>query len=290
MTRFSYDLAPDWVTSEKCVMTDSGWVGVDTGEIYVAIPRGLSKSGAGDVLGGQFSASSLGTSVPFSVSVDFNEYVDVTAGASIVVTATAGGNITLYAAAGQTGVSRVVFAKQVNQTTNQNTSGVAATLSIGAQTIGGTIVDSASSVKATGVLTLSANPLNNETVTIDGKVYTFKTTLTNTDGFVKVGSSTEDSLANLIAAINLSGKAGTNYATATTLHSTVSASDVDSNPLNALITAKTAGTAGNSLATTETLTNGSFGGATLSGGVAPVATTKTISAPIATAMGTCVVA
>lgn len=289
MGLFTYDSPPAWVTEEKCVLTDAGWVGVTTGEIYVAIPRGLSKAGSGDVLAVAFALSAQAISTPLSVTVHFNEKVDVTAGASIVVTATAGGNITLYAAAGQSNTSSVVFNKQVDTVTNQNASGVAATLSIGAQTLGGTIVDSGSAVAATGTLTITANPLNNETVVIGGKTYTFKDTLTNTDGFVQVGIDAAASLANLGSAINLTGNAGVQYAAATTLNASVTASDLDGNPLNLLLTAKTAGTAGNSVGTTETLTNGSFGGATLSGGVAAVATSKVISAGIASAAGTDVV-
>src|SRR5574343_1518276 len=109
MVRWSYDSPPDWVTDEKCILTDSGWVGVTTGEIYVAIPKGLSKSGAGDVLSVAFANSTQAVSTPLSVTVYFNELVTVTAGASIVVTASAGGNVTLYAAAGQTGVNAVVL-------------------------------------------------------------------------------------------------------------------------------------------------------------------------------------
>jgi hypothetical protein len=72
----------------------------------------------------------------------------------------------------------------------------------------------------------------------------------------------------LAAAINLAAGAGTTYAAATTLHPTVSAVGGAS---TVVLSAKTAGTAGNAIATTETLTNGSFGGATLSGGVSSVA-------------------
>lgn len=288
MTRWTYDSPPDWVTDEKCVMTDAGWVGVTTGEIYVAIPRALSKSGAGDVLSVAFANSTQAVSTPLSVTVYFNELVTVTAGASIVVTASAGGNVTLYAAAGQTGVNAVVFNKQVDNVTNQNATATPASLSIAAQTIGGTIVDTNSAIAATGTLTLTGQPLNNETVVIGSKTYTFKTTPTNTDGFVAIGADAATSLVNLLQAINLGNGAGTAYAAATTLNADVTASDLDGDPLNILLTAKTAGTAANSTATTETLTNGSFGGATLSGGVAAVATTKTISAGVASAAGTCV--
>ena len=52
-------------------------------------------------------------------------------------------------------------------------------------TLSGSLLDGMSAgntVKATGTLTLTANPLNTETVTIDGKVYTFQTSMTDVDG------------------------------------------------------------------------------------------------------------
>lgn len=117
---------------------------------------------------------------------------------------------------------------------------------------------------ATGVLTLTANAGNAETVTIGGKVYTFQTVLTNVDGNVLIGATASASIDNLIAAINLGAGAGTTYAAATTLHPSVSASAGAGDTMD--VKAKTPGAAGNSIATTETLANGSFGAATLTGG------------------------
>ena len=119
-------------------------------------------------------------------------------------------------------------------------------------------------VAATGVLTLTGNALNSQTVTIDTKVYTFQTTLTNVDGNVLIGATASDSLDNLIAAITLGAGAGTTYATSTTEHPTVTAAAGAGDTMD--VTAKTAGTSGNSIATTETLTNGSWANATLTGG------------------------
>lgn len=118
--------------------------------------------------------------------------------------------------------------------------------------------------KAAGTLTLVGTPLNSETVTIGGKVYTFQTVLTNVNGHVLIGATLSASLANLGAAINLGAGAGTTYAAATTLHPTVSALPPIGSAL--LVYAKVGGVAGNLIATTETLTNGSFGAATLLGG------------------------
>lgn len=122
-------------------------------------------------------------------------------------------------------------------------------------------------VAATGTLTLTANAANDETVTLDTKVYTFKDTLTDTDCYVKVGTDAEESLDNLVAAITLGSGVGTVYAASCTLHPTVTA--VDGTGTTVDVTAKVRGTDGNSIATTETLANGSFGGGTLSGGVQP---------------------
>lgn len=104
---------------------------------------------------------------------------------------------------------------------------------------------------AQGTLTLALNVANGETVTIDTKTYTFETVLTDVDGNVLIGATASDSLDNLIAAINLDTGAGTLYATSTTLHPTVSAAAGAGDTMVA--NAKTVGTDGNSIATTETL-------------------------------------
>lgn len=120
-------------------------------------------------------------------------------------------------------------------------------------------------VKATGTLATTGQPLNGETVTLNGKVYTFQTVLTNSNGNVLIGATTEDTYDNLIAAVNLAAGAGTLYAAATTLHPTISASE--GTGTDVLFTAKEAGAAGNALTTTEAATNASFANATLTGGV-----------------------
>jgi uncharacterized protein len=135
-----------------------------------------------------------------------------------------------------------------------------------------TVVDNGA-VAAKGTLTLSANVQNNETVTIGAKTYTFQTVLTNIDGNVKIGATASDSLDNLIAAINLTAGSGSLYATATTIHPTVSAAvAVDD---RVALTAKSAGFAGNSIATTETLQNGSFAAPTLTDGLGGAGATVT---------------
>jgi len=127
------------------------------------------------------------------------------------------------------------------------------------------IVAADASVAATGVLTLSGNAANTNTVTIGSKVYTFQTALTNVDGNVLIGGSASASIDNLVAAITLGAGAGTTYAAAMTLHPTVTAAAGAGDTMDA--TAKTAGTAGNAIATTETLGSGVWGAVTLTGGV-----------------------
>lgn len=118
-------------------------------------------------------------------------------------------------------------------------------------------------ISARGTLTGSANFSNGETVTIDTKVYTFQTILTNFDGNVFIGAALADSLDNIRAAINLDAGSGTLYAAATIVHPTVSATDT-ATTLEA--NAKTPGTGGNSIVTTDTAGFASWGGGTLSGG------------------------
>jgi len=123
------------------------------------------------------------------------------------------------------------------------------------------------SAAATGNLTLTANVTDSDQVLIDAKTYTFETVLTNVDGNVLIGATASDSIDNLIAAITLGAGSGTLYAAATTLHPTVTAAAGVGDTMDA--TAKTAGTAGNTIATTDPTDSGgvmSWGAATLTGG------------------------
>lgn len=128
-------------------------------------------------------------------------------------------------------------------------------------------------VKATETLTVSSQPNNSDAVTVDGKVYTFQTVLTDVDGNVLIGATTEDSQDNLVAAVNLGTGKGTKYAASMTLHPTVSAADGAGTTL--IATAKTAGDAGNSIVVLES-TGGvrmSWGAGTLSGGTPKITNT-----------------
>jgi len=119
---------------------------------------------------------------------------------------------------------------------------------------------------ASGVLTLAANVINTEIVTIDAKVYTFQTVLTNVDGNVLIGAAATDSIDNLIAAITLGAGSGTLYAALTTLHPTVTAVAGAGDTMDAF--AKTGGVAGNSIVSTEGSATASWAAATLLGGLA----------------------
>lgn len=119
-------------------------------------------------------------------------------------------------------------------------------------------------VAASGTLTGSVNFADTETVTIDTTVYTFTSPFVDAAFNVAVGVDLATSLANLKAAINLEAGAGTLYGTATTIHPTCNATASDSTTID--VEANDTGTPGNSIATTDTAANASWGGSTLSGG------------------------
>lgn len=130
------------------------------------------------------------------------------------------------------------------------------------------------SVAATATLTLTGLPLNNETITVGARTYTFQDVLTNVNGNIKIGATAAETITNIVAAINLGTGSGTKYAAATVLHPTASAADGTGNTV--VFTAKTAGAAGNALASTDTLTNGSFSADTFAGGADSAAAASTV--------------
>lgn len=71
------------------------------------------------------------------------------------------------------------------------------------------------------VLENVTTPNNNDTVTIDTVVYTFKTVLTAAARDVLIGGNATNAFRNLHHAINASGEPGTDYSAATTAHPTV---------------------------------------------------------------------
>lgn len=129
----------------------------------------------------------------------------------------------------------------------------------------------AANVAALGTLTFAGNAADGETVTIGATVYTWETGALDAPFKVKVGASAAASIVNLVAAINLTGTPGTEYAAGTTIHPDVSAVDGAGDTIVA--TAKVKGQKGNLIATTETMTNGSWGGVTLASGAGRAFTT-----------------
>jgi len=265
--------------------TAKGWAHPRTLEVLETVSNLLSRGSANSVQKVEFlTPPTRGGSV--AVQVSWNGSVSVPAGSSIVVTSTQAGiaSVTLYAAA-QTG-SRIIYKKQVDNTTDVVVADKPGAWSIEAQTIGGSITDLNTATYAQTALTATTNVANGDTVTIGAKTYTFQTTLTNVDGNVTIGATAQASLNNLANAINLSGLAGTDYAAAMTVHPT--ATMVSCDGLVLTLKAKTAGTGGNSLASTETSTALSFPGATFNSGTPATAnrtTTKTVSAGVASAAG-----
>jgi hypothetical protein len=103
--------------------------------------------------------------------------------------------------------------------------------------------------KAQGTLTLDTQPLDGDNFTVHAKTYTLQSTLTNFDGNIQIGSTLADTQANIVSAFNLSGTAGVDYAALMTAHPTVDIADFIND--KAILTAKTSGAAGNSIATTS---------------------------------------
>jgi|ADGO01.1.fsa_nt_gi hypothetical protein len=117
---------------------------------------------------------------------------------------------------------------------------------------------------ASQTLTFAGNGADGETVTIGAKTYTLQSSLTDSDGNVQLGANAEETIDNLVAAINLDDGAGTRYAASMTLHPTARA--VKSSSSTLVARAKTPGTGGNALVTTDTVANASWGDSTMTGG------------------------
>ena len=120
-------------------------------------------------------------------------------------------------------------------------------------------------VAAEGTLTFTGQPLDTETVTLGATTYTFQTVLVDAADNVLIGVDLDTSLDNLKAAVGLEAGVGTLFGTGTVINPDALLFDLV--PGQKLARARTAGAAGNAIVSTETLTNGSWGGATLSGGL-----------------------
>jgi hypothetical protein len=122
-------------------------------------------------------------------------------------------------------------------------------------------------VAASGTLTSTADITHDgDVITVDAKVYTFKTALTPTEGEILIGGSAAAALDNFKSAVNHTGTPDTDYKCAA-VHPTVTAT-TNTNTTQ-LIVANTSGSAGNGIATTVTGGSGhlSWGGTSLAGGV-----------------------
>jgi hypothetical protein len=135
-------------------------------------------------------------------------------------------------------------------------------------------------VASQGTLTIAEPVTDGDEFTIDTTVYTLKTTPAAAYD-IAIGADEAATKVNIVAAINASGTAGVEYFAGTLIHPTVTATTflVD----DCVLTAKTAGVAGDSIVTAETgqgFTHISnvFDGATLgttTAGVDPVASNLT---------------
>lgn len=143
------------------------------------------------------------------------------------------------------------------------------------ETIGSTTPDDdtfleAALISAEGTFTMTNLPSATETVTVgtsDGStaaVYKFVSSLSAAFD-VLIGSTIAETAENLVAAINKGDGEGTVFGTGTTANVDVSAEQLPSNQVK--VGALIAGSAGNSIASTETCANASWTGTTLSGGL-----------------------
>jgi hypothetical protein len=125
-------------------------------------------------------------------------------------------------------------------------------------------------VRASTFYTIDADAdiTDGETLVIAGKTYTFQTTLTDTDGNVYTDGTHEVSRANLVAAINLTGTAGTDYADSMTRNGSVFA--VDDGVDKVTVYAHVPGTIGNTIPVTVGTSAAAVDNATLEGGTGNV--------------------
>lgn len=119
--------------------------------------------------------------------------------------------------------------------------------------------------------TSTSNPgVAPETATIGGKTYSFVDVLSETNGAAAIanqvlfGSDTASALDNFKLAINGGATVGTNYSTGTTANANVTAT-TNTNTTQ-LCVAIVPGVAGNSIATTETMSQGSWTSTVMAGG------------------------
>lgn len=119
-------------------------------------------------------------------------------------------------------------------------------------------------IAATNILTLTTNPTAATTVTVGTDVYTFVSSLVSAYD-VLIGATAQDTLTNLLAAINASAGEGTVYGTGTLANTGVMATGLPAGQFQ--VTALIAGIIGNSISVGTTSTASWSSPTTLSGGV-----------------------
>ena len=122
------------------------------------------------------------------------------------------------------------------------------------------LVDLNTTEFATGVLTFTGIGVEDETVTIGDVTYTWKAAPSAANE-VDIGVDAATCVTNLVAAINAGAGAGTLYGTGTVANPKASAADGAGDTID--LTSKVSND--NTIPTTETMTNASFGAATLTG-------------------------
>jgi hypothetical protein len=127
------------------------------------------------------------------------------------------------------------------------------------------VVPATSTVEASVAGTFTGAGTAADTITIGSTVYTLRAAPTTVANEVKIGATAAETAANLAAAINGGDGAGTLYGSLTLPHP-----DVNATVAGAVVTvtAKVGGTAGNSIASTDSGTSFSWASTTLLGGTA----------------------
>ena len=120
-------------------------------------------------------------------------------------------------------------------------------------------------IAATAVLTNAAQAADTETVTIGATTYTFNTVLGAANS-VLIGTDVADTMLNLANAVNAGPGIGTTYGTGTVVNASASAAEAVPTSTDISFAALTAGTSGNTIVSTETMANASFGAATFENG------------------------
>ena len=135
---------------------------------------------------------------------------------------------------------------------------------------------------ATGTLDLTSNPSAGNTVTIGNQIYTFVAGSPTAANQVQIGTSNgnpsvQQTLKNLQAAVNGAAGAGSLYGSGTPVNQQATITSVNGG--SAVVQALQAGTAGNNVALSTSITSnvGSGGGTTLSGGTNATYDTATLT-------------